>query len=155
MAAAPTSIVSTNSEDNMIIDIDSIEKKKSKNTKRNEKKAARKRKKLAKNDPLEGHTFQEYIVILSDNEPIVAHIINLFYYYYNNKTTFKKIEKDKLGVCKIVVKKELVKNTKVSKSLSTYSKLPKTAKEYYDTKYMDKAILKIIDIKEFRDDLFN
>ena len=68
---------------------------------------------------------------------------------------FKKGEKDKLAYCKNIVKKEVLTPTKISRSLSTYDNIIKDDTEIHDLKYMEKAINKIILIRENRDDLFN
>ena len=158
MAAAPTSTVSIKSDVNTAIDITSDEKKDTllrKREARKERKRSRDAKKKAKLDPMGGKTIQEYIDDLSIDEPITAFIIDLFYYFYNHKTTFKKGEKDKLAYCKNIVKKEILTPTKISRSLSTYANLVTDDAKIHEIKYMEKAINKIILIREYSDDLFN
>lgn len=158
MAAAPTSTVSIKSDVNTAIDITSDEKKDTllrKREARKERKKSRDAKKKAKLDPLNGKTIVVFIEELSYDEPITAFIIDLFYYFYNHKTTFKKGEKDKLAYCKNIVKKEILSPTRISRSLSTYDNIIKDDTEIHELKYMEKAINKIILIRENRDDLFN
>tara|TARA_B100000902_G_scaffold370885_1_gene396384 strand:- start:62 stop:538 length:477 start_codon:yes stop_codon:yes gene_type:complete len=158
MAAAPTSTVSIKSDVNTAIDITSDEKKDMllrKREARKKRKRSRDAKKKAKLDPLNGKTIVEFIEELSYDEPITAFIIDLFYYFYNHKTTFKKGEKDKLAYCKNIVKKEILSPTRISRSLSTYDNIIKDDTEIHELKYMEKAINKIILIRENRDDLFN
>ena len=157
-AASSVTTVSIKSDVNTAIDITSDEKKDTllrKREARKERKRSRDAKKKAKLDPMGGKTIQEYIDDLSIDEPITAFIIDLFYYFYNHKTTFKKGEKDKLAYCKNIVKKEILTPTRISRSLSTYDNIIKDDTEIHDLKYMEKAINKIILIRENRDDYFN
>ena len=158
-ATSTVTTVSTKSDVNTaIVDTTSDGKKESRHMKREarkERKRSRDAKKKAKLDPMGGKTIQEYIDELSLDEPITAYIIDLFYYFYSRKTTFRKGEKNKLMFCKNIVKKEILNPTKISRSLSTYANLVPDDIGFYEIKHMEKAIEKIIHIRENRDDLFN